>query len=61
MRQPAPGLSVVDHEGIVLDANTEYVRLTGYQELSQILGRSVVEWTAAYEKKKNEEAVKTVL
>ena len=52
------GFVIVGHEGVVLDANNEYVRLTGCQELSQIVGRSVVEWTAPYEKKKNEEAVK---
>jgi two-component system, cell cycle sensor histidine kinase and response regulator CckA len=52
------GFVIVDHEGIVLDANPEYVHLTGYQGLSQILGRSVIEWTAPYEKKKNEEAVR---
>ena len=52
------GFVIVDHEGIVTDANPEYVRLTGYKELKDIAGRSVMEWTAPHERKKNEEAVR---
>jgi PAS domain S-box-containing protein len=44
------GFVVVDHEGKVLDANAEYVRLTGHRDLNEIRGRSVLEWTAAHEK-----------
>ena len=51
------GFVIVDSKGVVLDANTEYVRLTGHHEISQIVGRSVFEWTAPYERQKNEEAV----
>ena len=47
------GFVIVDSEGRVLDANMEYVRLTGHRHLSEILGRSVVEWTADYQKEKN--------
>ncbi|MBA4392709.1 MAG: hypothetical protein C0407_04060, partial [Desulfobacca sp.] len=52
------GYVVLDHEGRVLDANEEYVHLTGYHSLNEIQGRSVLEWTAEYEKAKNFEAVK---
>ncbi|HCE42805.1 MAG TPA: hypothetical protein DET40_04600 [Lentisphaeria bacterium] len=52
------GYVVIDTEGRVLDANQEYVRLAGKDELKQIVGRKVTEWTADYEKKKNAEAVK---
>ena len=51
------GYLICDREGKVLDANREYVRLTGHRELGEILGRSVIEWTAAHEKQKNAEAV----
>ena len=47
------GYVIVDAEGKVLDANPEYVRLTGHQELKEILGRSVIEWTAEQDRGKN--------
>jgi PAS domain S-box-containing protein len=52
------GFVIIDQDGLVLDANSEYVRLTGYDNLSEIVGRSVLEWTADYEKEKNAAAVK---
>ena len=51
------GYVILDSEGRVIDANQEYVRLTGHRELREILGRSVFEWTAAHEKQKNAEAL----
>ena len=51
------GYLITDKEGKVIDANREYVRLTGHNELGEILGRSVIEWTAAQEKQKNAEAL----
>jgi PAS domain S-box-containing protein len=54
----ATGYVVLDKSGHVLDANKEYVLLTGHRRLDEIRGRSVIEWTAAYDKKKNTEAVK---
>jgi PAS domain S-box-containing protein len=51
------GYVIIDGEGKVLDANREYVRLSGHGELREIRGRSVVEWTAAYEREKNAAAV----
>jgi PAS domain S-box-containing protein len=52
------GYVIIDTDGKVLDANPEYVRLTGYHTPEEIIGRSVVEWTAGYEVEKNAEAVK---
>ena len=52
------GFVVIDKDGLVLDANPEYVRLTGHRDLSEIIGRSVIEWTADSEKKKNTKAIK---
>ncbi len=51
------GFVIIDKNGIVLDANQEYVRLTGRGSLDDIRGRSVVEWTAECEKEKNEAGV----
>lgn len=55
------GFVIIDSQGRVLDANAEYVRLSGHRNLADILGRSVIEWTAAYEKEKNAEAVRKCL
>jgi diguanylate cyclase (GGDEF)-like protein/PAS domain S-box-containing protein len=43
------GFHVLDARGRVVDANKEYIRLAGYDTLEEILGRSVVEWTAPYD------------
>lgn len=51
------GYVIINKEGRVLDANTEYVRLTGRKDLKEILGRSVLEWTAPHEKERNAAAV----
>jgi two-component system, cell cycle sensor histidine kinase and response regulator CckA len=55
------GYVIIDSEGRVLDANAEYVRLTGEKELTDIRGRSVVEWTADDQKTKNAAAVRECL
>jgi PAS domain S-box-containing protein len=52
------GFVIIDQDGLVLDANSEYVRLAGHHDLSEIVGRSVLEWTADSEKEKNAAAVK---
>jgi PAS domain S-box-containing protein len=55
------GYVILDRAGRVLDANAEYVRLTGHRALEEIRGRSVTEWTVNAEKKRNAEAVRTCL
>jgi PAS domain S-box-containing protein len=52
------GFVIIDNEGKVEDANLEYVRLTGYENLQQILNRNVAEWTAKYDRERNLEEVK---
>ena len=47
------GYVILDSNGNVLDANPEYVRLTGHKSLDEIAGRSVVEWTAPHHRGKN--------
>jgi PAS domain S-box-containing protein len=51
------GFVILDYRGRVLDANLEYVRLTGRNELCEILGRCVTEWTAYHDKERNARAV----
>lgn len=52
------GYVIIDRDGRVLDANSEYVRLAGGRNLDEIRGRNVLEWTADYQKEKNAEAVR---
>ena len=52
------GFVILDSKGLVLDANPEYVRLTGHERLEEIAGRPVTDWTADYEKEKNAAEVK---
>lgn len=47
------GYVVVDPEGRVVDANAEYVRLSGRRDIGNIRGRSVVEWTAPEDRERN--------
>jgi PAS domain S-box-containing protein len=54
----ATGFVFLDADGRVLDANDEYLRLTGYDKREQILGRRVTEWTAAYDQARNAREVK---
>ena len=46
------GYVIIDQDGVVQDANSEYVRLTGHHNLNEIVGKSVLEWTAESQKKK---------
>ncbi len=51
------GYLIIDTEGRVLDANPAYVRLTGHDDIKDILGRFVIEWTASNQREKNAAAV----
>jgi PAS domain S-box-containing protein len=51
------GYIIIDATGAVKDANDEYVKLTGYPHISDIIGRKVVEWTAPHDLEKNMAAV----
>ncbi len=52
------GFAVLDDDGRILDANAEYVRLTGRSSVSEIRGRSVLEWTASYDLERNAEELR---
>lgn len=54
----ATGYVIVDSQGVVLDANQEYVRLTGRNSLTDILGHCVTEWTAPYDQVRNAQEVR---
>ena len=54
----ATGFVMVDANGCVLDANLHYAQLAGYEKVGQILGRSVTEWTAAYDQARNAAEIK---
>lgn len=47
------GFAIVDGAGRVVDANSEYVRLTGRPSLADILGRPVTLWTAPWDLERN--------
>lgn len=52
------GYLILDGAGNVIDANAEYVRITGHRALDEIAGRCVVEWTAEHDRERNELEVK---
>jgi PAS domain S-box-containing protein len=52
------GFCILDLQGNILDANSEYVRLSGHSSIKEIQGRNVIEWTAKYDLHRNAEEVK---
>jgi PAS domain S-box-containing protein len=52
------GFVILDDAGRVLDANAEYVKLTGYDRIDQIIGRPVTEWTSPADIERNAEEVR---
>ena len=52
------GYVIVDMDGIVIDANEEYVRLTGRASLAEIVGRAVTEWTSPGDRERNAAAIR---
>lgn len=51
------GFVIVTESGTVLDANDEYVRLSGRNRLSEIMGQSISIWTAAHDRTRCEIAM----
>jgi two-component system cell cycle sensor histidine kinase/response regulator CckA len=51
------GFVIIDMKGTVVNANSEYVRLTGHTSLGEIQGQSVMQWTASYDRDKNIKAI----
>jgi PAS domain S-box-containing protein len=55
------GYAILSPDGGVLDANEEYVRLTGHRKLAEITGHSVIEWTAPYDRERNAAEIRKCL
>ena len=55
------GYVILDNRGRVIDANAEYVRLTGHRDSTEIRGRPVTEWTSPRDLEKNAAAVQECL
>lgn len=55
------GFVVLDKNGAVLDANQEYVRLTGHTALDEIKGMAVTKWTAEEDRQRNAGEIKKCL
>jgi two-component system cell cycle sensor histidine kinase/response regulator CckA len=55
------GYVVLDGDARVIEANTEYLRVTGAESLGEIRGRRVYEWTAATDLDRKERAVAACL
>jgi PAS domain S-box-containing protein len=55
------GFTILDSQGKVIDANKEYVRLSGHINLAEIVGKNVLDWTAEYDRERNRAEVITCL
>ena len=55
------GYVIIDPQGKVLDANPEYVRLSGHYRIEEMVGRNVVEWTSKGDRQRNAAEVKRCL
>ena len=52
------GYVIIDGDGQVVDANQNYVRMTGHNKVEDIIGRKVTEWTAKYDLDRNAREVR---
>ncbi len=52
------GYVIIDEEGRVIDANQEYVRLTGRPRLEEVIGHRVLEWTSPHDLDRNANEVR---
>ncbi|MBT0666597.1 PAS domain S-box protein [Geobacter pelophilus] len=52
------GYVILDELGRVVDANSEYVRLTGRNNLQEIIGHCVTEWTATHDLDRNVDEIR---
>jgi PAS domain S-box-containing protein len=55
------GFLITDEQGRVIDANSEYVRLCGHMTLSDVCGRSVLEWTVQYHRERHAKEIRMCL
>jgi PAS domain S-box-containing protein len=55
------GFAILDPQGRVLDANPEYVRISGHSDVQEIVGQSVSQWTAPHDQVPNAAAIERCL
>jgi len=55
------GYLIVDSSGMVMDANSEFLRITGYVSMHQIAGRSTSDWTAPHDLTRARQALRECL
>jgi len=55
------GFVILDPAGRVLDANAEYVRMTGRGSREAVIGKCVTEWTSERDRERNAEEVRKCL
>ncbi|OYT16576.1 MAG: hypothetical protein B7C24_07085 [Bacteroidetes bacterium 4572_77] len=55
------GYLITDTNGYVIDANQEYVHLSGHKKLAEIAGRNILHWTAPYHAEKNKKGFQECL
>lgn len=55
------GYLVLDKQGLVIDANEVYLRLTGRPSVADLIGHPVTEWTAPYDLERNAREVETCM
>ncbi|HMN26930.1 MAG TPA: PAS domain S-box protein, partial [Caldilineaceae bacterium] len=55
------GFAITDADGHLLEANAEYLRLTGRATFDEILGQSPLAWTAPYDYERNVESFRQLL
>ncbi|HWR30268.1 MAG TPA: PAS domain S-box protein [Negativicutes bacterium] len=51
------GFAIIDQVGTILDANPEYIRLSGATALTEIMGKKATQWTADYDREKHLAAI----
>ncbi|HVP06420.1 MAG TPA: PAS domain S-box protein, partial [Candidatus Acidoferrum sp.] len=51
------GYVILDENGCVLDANSQYVSFSGHQQVTEILGRNISEWTLNSERESMRQAI----
>lgn len=52
------GYVILDDQGFVIDANLEYVLLSGRKKVEDVLGHSILEWTAPHDIERNASEVR---
>ncbi len=51
------GYIILDEVGRVVDANQEYLRMTGRKSIEEIIGKTVTDWTAHYDVEKSKKVI----